>query len=547
MSVKEPALQEVPHVLADRPARGFSGIAVAPNALAAGSATAIMRQGGNAIEAMIAAAASIAVVYPHMNSLGGDGFWLISIPGTPPIAIDASGAAGGAATIDFYRGLGLEAVPHRGPMAANTMAGTVSGWQRALELSRRALGGRLPLGVLLSDAIDYAGRGFPATRSQQDATAAQQAELSLLPGFADIYLPGGAALRPGELFRQPALANTLRQLVIAGLDDFYAGDLARSLAHGLQEAGAPIELADFTRHQALTTKPLALRHSLGTISNTPAPTQGLVSLVILGILDRLLGPDADPLGASYVHACVEATKLAFELRDRVVTDPGCTDFDFRGPLTAGYLDQLAKRIDPTCAARWGSGRPPSDTVWMGAIDSAGVAVSFIQSTYHEFGSGVVLAESGIVWQNRGSSFSLNSEAVNPLTPGRKPFHTLNPAMAQLDDGRTIVYGTMGGDGQPQSQSAVFTRMSLNGWNPQAAINAPRWLLGRTWGQNIDTLKLESRFPDTTVAELKMLGHDVEVLGAYEEAMGHAGALVRRADGLLEGGFDPRSDGGVVAW
>ena len=506
-----------------------------------------MRQGGNAIEAMIAAAASIAVVYPHMNSLGGDGFWLISIPGTAPIGIAASGAAAGAATIDSYRSQGLDVIPHRGPLAANTMAGTVSGWQSALELSRRSLGGRLPLSVLLSDAIDYASRGFPTTRSQQDATSTRQAELSLIPGFADVYLPGGQAPAAGEPFRQPALAETLRQLVKAGFDDFYAGDLARILAHELQAAGSPVELADFTRHQALTVKPLTLRHSLGTISNMPPPTQGLVSLVILGILDRLLGPDADPLGASYVHACVEATKLAFELRDRVITDPDYSEFDFRSPLTAGNLDQLAKRVDPNCAADWGSGMPPSDTVWMGAIDSAGVAVSFIQSTYHEFGSGIVLPGSGIVWQNRGSSFSLNPQAVNPLAPGRKPFHTLNPAMAHLDDGRLLAYGNMGGDGQPQSQSAVFTRMTLNGWNPQAAVNAPRWLLGRTWGEDTDSLKLENRFPDTTVAELKMLGHEVEVLGAYEETMGHAGALIRRADGLLEGGFDPRSDGAVAAW
>jgi gamma-glutamyltranspeptidase len=525
---------------ADRPTRGFSGIAVAPNALAAGSATAVMRQGGNAVEAMVAAAACIAVVYPHMNSLGGDGFWLISVPGAAPIGIDASGAASIGASIESYRSLGLESIPHRGPMAANTMAGTVSGWQAALEFSRQSLGGRLPLDVLLSDAIDYAARGFPATRSQQEATSVRQAELSLLPGFADVYLPGGHAPTPGEVFRQPALAATLRQLANSGLDDFYAGDLARSLAHELQAAGSPVELADFTRHQAQLVKPLAMKHSLGTITNMPPPTQGLVSLVILGILDRLLGPDADPLGAPYVHACVEATKLAFELRDRVITDPQHSDFDFHSPLTAGHLDALAKRIDPNCAAGWGGGMPPSDTVWMGAIDSAGVAVSFIQSTYHEFGSGVVLPGSGIVWQNRGSSFSLNPEALNPLMPGRKPFHTLNPAMAHLDDGRTIAYGNMGGDGQPQSQSAVFTRMTLNGWNPQAAVNAPRWLLGRTWGETTDTLKLENRFPDTTVAELKLLG-------AYEETMGHAGALIRRADGLLEGGFDPRSDGAVSAW
>jgi gamma-glutamyltranspeptidase len=532
---------------ADRPARGFSGIAVAPHALAAGSATAVMRQGGNAIEAMIAAAATIAVVYPHMNSLGGDGFWLISIPGSAPVAIEACGAAGSGASIEAYRAMGLAAVPLRGAMAANTMAGTVSGWQSALELSRLSLGGRLPLEILLSDAIDYASRGFPVTRSQQDATASRAAELSMLPGFADVYLPGGAVPQPGEAFRQPALAKTLRQLADAGLDDFYAGDLARSLAAGLQRAGAPLELADFTRHQASLTKPLQLEHSLGTICNTPPPTQGLVSLVILGILDRLLGPGADPLSAAYVHACVEATKLAFELRDRVVTDPAYSNFDFSSPLAAGYLDQLAKRIDLNVAAKWGAGHPPADTVWMGAIDSAGVAVSFIQSTYHEFGSGVLLPDSGIVWQNRGSSFSLDPEAVNPLTPGRKPFHTLNPAMAHLDDGRTIVYGNMGGDGQPQSQSAVFTRMSLNGWNPQAAVNAPRWLLGRTWGEDTDTLKLEDRFPDTTVTELEQLGHDVEILDAYSETMGHAGALIRRADGLLEGGFDPRSDGAVATW
>jgi oxamate amidohydrolase len=532
---------------ADRPTRGLSGIAVAPNALAAGSALEVMRQGGNAIEAMVAAAATIAVVYPHMNSLGGDGFWLISVPGTAPVGIEACGAAAGAATIDYYRSLGLEVIPHRGPLAANTMAGTVSGWQHALELSRRTLGGRLPLDVLLSDAVEYAARGYPVTRSQQFATAEREVELSLLPGFAETYLPAGVVPSPGDAFRQPALAETLRHLAKAGLDDFYAGDIARSLAHGLQEAGAPLELADFTRHQVQTKKPLQLKHSLGTISNTAPPTQGLVSLVILGILDRLLGPDADPLGAGYVHACVEATKLAFELRDRVVTDPAYSHFDFRSPLTSGYLDELAKRVDPGRAADWGSGQPPSDTVWMGAIDSAGVAVSFIQSTYHEFGSGIVLADSGIVWQNRGTSFSLNPAALNPLTPGRKPFHTLNPAMAQLNDGRSIVYGSMGGDGQPQSQSAIFTRMSLNGWNPQAAVNSPRWVLGRTWGDATDTLKLESRFPDTTVADLQDLGHEVETLGAYDETVGHAGALIRRPDGLLEGGFDPRSDGGVAAW
>jgi gamma-glutamyltranspeptidase/glutathione hydrolase len=174
-------------------------------------------------------------------------------------------------------------------------------------------------------------------------------------------------------------------------------------------------------------------------------------------------------------------------------------------------------------------------------------VSFIQSLYHEYGSGVVLAESGVNWQNRGCSFSLDEQALNVLRPGRKPFHTLNPALALLADGRTMVYGNMGGDGQPQTQSAVFTRTVVFGMNPQDAIAAPRWLLGRTWGNPSDTLKLESRFPAEVIDALRRMGHEVEVLEAFDEIVGHAGAILRSPDGALEGGYDPRSDGGVAAY
>ncbi len=184
---------------------------------------------------------------------------------------------------------------------------------------------------------------------------------------------------------------------------------------------------------------------------------------------------------------------------------------------------------------------------MGVIDGAGRAVTFIQSTYHEYGSGVVLKDSGIVWQNRGCSFSLDPHALNALRPGRKPFHTLNPALALFGDGRSMVYGNMGGDGQPQSQSAVFTRYACFGMNPQEAVSAPRWLLGRTWGQVSDSLKLEARFPPEVVQALRRYGHEVEVLQAWDETMGHAGAIVRHANGVLEGGADPRSDGAVAAF
>jgi gamma-glutamyltranspeptidase/glutathione hydrolase len=160
---------------------------------------------------------------------------------------------------------------------------------------------------------------------------------------------------------------------------------------------------------------------------------------------------------------------------------------------------------------------------------------------------VVLEETGINWQNRGCSFSLNPSALNHLRPGRKPFHTLNPALAVLRDGRTMVYGTMGGDGQPQTQAAVFTRIAVFGMDPQAAINAPRWLLGRTWGQTSDALKLESRFPASVLTVLGSYGHEIEILQDYDENMGHAGAIVRHVNGVLEGGADPRSDGLVAAF
>jgi gamma-glutamyltranspeptidase/glutathione hydrolase len=251
--------------------------------------------------------------------------------------------------------------------------------------------------------------------------------------------------------------------------------------------------------------------------------------------------------AGYVHLCVEAVKQAFGVRDRYVTDPAYMELDAQALLAPARIDALAARIDREHAAPWPPGRGPADTIWMGVIDGEGRAVSFIQSLYHEYGSGVVLGESGINWQNRGCSFSLDERALNVLRPGRKPFHTLNPALALLRDGRTMVYGNMGGDGQPQTQSAVFTRTIVYGMNPQDAINAPRWLLGRMWGNATDSLKLESRFAPEVVAALRAMGHDVELLDAFDETVGHAGAIVRHSNGALEGGFDPRSDGGVASY
>lgn len=256
---------------------------------------------------------------------------------------------------------------------------------------------------------------------------------------------------------------------------------------------------------------------------------------------------AEADGFDHVHRLVEATKAAFRVRDRVAIDPRYADVPGANYLTDTFLSEKAHSIDPRKAQPWPQPASAGDTIWMGAIDGEGRAVSFIQSVYWEFGSGVVLPETGINWQNRGTSFSLDPAALNPLMPGRKPFHTLNPAFARLADGRIMVYGTMGGDGQPQTQAAIFSRVAMHGFEPQAAITAPRWLLGRTWGSASTTLKLESRFSAETIAALRGAGHDVEILSDFTSTMGHAGAIILSPDGRLSGGYDPRSDGVIAAF
>lgn len=356
------------------------GMAVAPHHLASQSALAILREGGSAIEAMVAAAAAIAVVYPHMNGLGGDGFWLIVPPEGDPIAIDASGAAGSLATLEAYAG--QRHIPHRGPQAALTVAGTVSGWDEALRISRDLTGRALPVARLLADAIGYAEDGIPVTASQAHATASKLEELRHQPGFSETWLVAGEAPRPGSRFRQPALAGTLRMLASDGLDSFYRGPLAERLAQGMATLGMPVTLGDLQAHRARRPGPLTLQHQQGTLWNLAPPTQGLVSLAILGITDRLKMADADD--AQTVHRIVEATKRAFALRDAHITDPRHLDVDVQQLLTPEALQPLADSIDDASASPWGGGKGPGDTVWMGVVDNSGLAVSFIQSIYHEF-------------------------------------------------------------------------------------------------------------------------------------------------------------------
>jgi len=525
--------------------RAYNGMVVAPHHLASQAGLRVLQDGGNAVEAMIAAASTIAVVYPHMNGLGGDNFWLIHSAKNSVNAIDACGGAAGLANLDFYKNLGHEKIPERGPLAAVTMAGAVSGWHKAYEHSRQALGGKLPLSRLLEDATFYAKDGVSVTGTLARNAAEKRLQLEMQPGFKEVYIPDGKTVNEGTRFCQKNIAITLESLVKNGLMDFYHGELAESIATELEVVGSPLRLDDFKRHTALTPSPLSLNVAGHIVYNMPPPTQGLASLLLLGVYEKLGTFQKE--NEDFVHALVEATKCAFRIRDSHVSDPAYMSKPADAFLDDAKISTMASQVDLARAAPWPDAASSGDTVWLGAMDRDGNTVSFIQSVYWEFGSGVVLPTSGITWQNRGTSFSLDRQHHNYLAPHRRPFHTIQPALAQLSDGRVLSYGTMGGEGQPQTQAMIFTRYALNNMPLQSAITAPRWLLGRTWGSEATNLRIENRFEKSVIKTLIERGHDVEVVGAFEEIMGHAGALVFNTDGLIEAAADPRSDGSAAGY
>ena len=291
------------------------GVVAAPHHAAVQAGRDIIADGGNAIEAMVAMAATIAAVYPHMNHIGGDGFWLIREPKGRVRAIEACGPAGANARRELYRE--HDAIPSRGPLAALTVPGAIGGWALALEAAR-TFGGVRPLDVLLGAAMRHAREGYTVTRSQARLTAEKLPELKDAPGFAATFLVDGKPPKEGDVLRQSALAATLDQLVNAGLDDFYRGDVGREIAADLERIGSPVTRADLEKYRAVLREPLEVRLNVGTTYNTPPPTQGLASLIILALFERLRVAEAESF--DHIHGLVEATKRAFLVRDRYVTD-----------------------------------------------------------------------------------------------------------------------------------------------------------------------------------------------------------------------------------
>ncbi|MEF3065432.1 gamma-glutamyltransferase [Pandoraea apista] len=529
------------------------GMVTSSNYLATQAGWKVLQQGGNAVDAAIAVASTISVVYPQMNTIGGDNFWLIYNAKTKELrALNASGRSGERATLQFYRDKGLSTIPPRGYLSVNTVPGVVSGWDEAYRYAQATMGRSLPWRDLLRDAVHYAEDGFIVTSSlakweaiNVDTADKVYRNLQQFDGFRQIFLkPDGMPYRVGERLRQPELAQTLTQIAEKGAQEFYKGEIARKIVEDLQANGGLLTRADFANHRADWVKPITVKYRGYDAYNFPPNTQGFASLEILNILNQF---DIRSLGegsADYYHLLVEATKQAFADRDRYLSDPDFVEIPLTQLLSAKHGKAQAGRINMRLAIHQVAPMDPKgDTVWFGVVDSEGNAVSLIQSIYYDFGSGIVPKGTGILLQNRGAFFSLDPNNVNHLAPHKRTFHTLNPAMLLKDGKPYLVYGTMGGEGQPQTQAAIVTRIVDFGMSPQEAINGPRWLYGRTWGVSSNDLKVEGRVPPAVTDELKRRGHPVKVVETYTDTMGHAGAiLIDPVTGVRYGASDPRGDG-----
>ncbi|MDQ0346975.1 gamma-glutamyltransferase family protein [Ancylobacter vacuolatus] len=528
--------------------RAGSGMVATPHWQATEAGRAVLEEGGNAVEAALAAAATLAVVCPQVNQLGGDGLWLIRDPRGRVACIDAAGPAGEEALASFYHERGHDEIPARGPLAALTVPGQVGGWLLAQEAAS-AFGGRMPARRLLESAIEHARVGISVSPSQHRATLESRAELDAIPGFRASFLePDGKAPAVGTVQHCERLADTLAQLARAGLDDFYRGEVAREVAADLARAGSPVTRTDLRVYRALTRRPLTLKLPDMALWAAPPPAQGLTMLLTLALFARLGITRVE--SAAHLHGLIEAGKRAVRIGAAAITEPTVLSPDPADFLTPEALAREVAAIDPKRTLPWpqgaGRGSTPFATpfatsggaAWIGAADKSGVMVSYLQSLHSTFGAGLVLPSTGVLMHNRGAAFSLDPRALNPLQPGRRPPLALSPGLALLADGRVIAFGASGGEGQPQTDAAVLSRY-LFGMPLGAAIAAPRWRLRAG-------LQIEAGIDEAIAEQLASAGHDVEIIPeSFPDMMGHAGAVILHPGKAgLEGAHDPRSDGGA---
>ncbi len=561
-------------MLSEQPTLGTHGMVACAHYLATQAGVQILTQGGNAIDAAIAANAVMTVVYPSTCSAGGDVFMLIWEAKTQQLhALNGSGRAPQGMTPEYFAARGMQQVPERGPLPI-TVPGAVDGWFEAL---RRF--GTLSAETIFAPAIAFAEEGVAVSPKLGDwLSRAAKDVLQRWESSVAVFLPGGQPPRTGDVLRQPNLARTYVTLAKDGRDAFYRGPLARSITDYVQQCGGVLSMEDMQQHHSDWVAPISTTYRGYDVYEFPPNTQGIAALEMLNILE---GYDLKSLGhqsAEYLHILLEAKKLAFADRDTYVSDPAFVHVPVEQLLSKTYAEQQRARINPKRATPYYAGglEKEGDTMYLCVADGEGNVVSLIQSLSSGFGSGIVGGDTGVLLHNRGSYFFLDPRHVNYLQPGKRTMHTLTPAMVLRDSKPYMAIGSMGGDAQPQIHVQLLSAMMDFGLNVQQAIAAPRWrslryhvdplgtrqemVVGQRGvdegtgkltplqGTVVEMVMLEDRFLKGIPLALDLLGHQTIIGQPWEDAMGHAQAIViNPATYVFEGAADPRCDGLALGW
>jgi gamma-glutamyltranspeptidase len=551
-AVQWPSLYTVPGStpshLGGRAVVSGRGMVVTPQPLAAEAGVAVLRAGGNAVDAAIAASAVLMVTAPMQCGPGGDAVWLVQPVKGPAVAVNATGRSG--SSLEPQRARAAEARDgDRGGWTV-TVPGAVQGWVDVLERF-----GTVPLGELLQPAVELAEHGFFVSRYLHAAICLAEPVLRRSAEGQAWFFPGGAAPPVHSRLCQPELARCLRLLADTGGRALYDGEIAAAVAAALAGTDGFLKEEDLALHATRWEEPLSLELDGLTLLQAPPNSQGVAALEALALTEARLGkPYADLGRVDDLHVLVEALRAALADRDAVVADPDVTGAAAAELLGAGYLAARAATLDSARARpAWeaGVGRAAStaalrdgDTVNLVAVDESGLAVSLTQSLFGDFGSGVPVTDFGFMLQNRGACFSFDGEARNAIAPGRRPLHTLMPGMVVEADRVRHVFGCMGGHGQAQTQAQLLSRIAA-GDDPQEAIGAPRFVVDPKVAEPV--VSVESRLPASLREGLAANGFTVETLGEWEDIMGHAQFISVEPSGAFVGGCDPRTDGHVAAW
>ncbi|MFK3707280.1 gamma-glutamyltransferase [Klebsiella sp. NPDC088457] len=513
--------------------------------LAAQAGNRMLLEGGNAVDAAIATAATLTIVEPVSNGLGSDAFALVWADGRLH-GLNASGPAPAAWDLNYFHrrygndAHGLVKRPERG-WDAVTVPGAVAGWEA---LHRRF--GKLPFSRLMHSAIEIAERGVTLAPMVARKWQAAVPLLTHQPGFADAFMPDGRAPQTGESFRFPSAARTLRLLADQGARAFYEGEVADAIVNWSQQTGGSLTLQDLQAYQPEWVTPISQRYRGYDVHEIPPNGQGIAALIALGILQQFDLASLALDGVDAQHLQIEAMKLAFADVYRYVADPGSMEITPQQMLDNSYLQQRAAQIDLTRASLPTAGMPRTGgTVYLTTADEQGMMVSFIQSNYMGFGSGVVVPEYGISLQNRGAGFSSNPKSANVVEPGKRPFHTIIPAFLTKEGQPQMSFGVMGGDMQPQGHVQTLVRMLDFHQQPQAACDAPRWKVNRDF-----TLDLETGFDPAVAQQLQSRGHQLKAVDDPYMDFG-AGQFIWRLSDAPNHGYvaasDSRRDGQALGF